>query len=431
MQRSGLRPHTMQAAAGNSATINVKKVNHGLGWRKSVGWLVLAGGLFAGASACIAQDLNGPLEKNPISAVSPSNLMEVEKTGWRYGAYVDVSYIGNFDFPANHLWRSRTTANHDNELSPNMGLVYVRKDASKSSPWNMELGFQGGRDTEEFAFLVDEPRVPGADVLRHVSLANVSFPVPLGKGLLVTAGLFNSLIGYESLYARDNANYTRSWIADNTPYKMFGLNAQYPVGDDLMITAFIINGYYHLSHPNNLPSYGGRWAWKATPRLTLTQTLYAGPDQANTSLEFWRLYGNHVLEWRGDDLTVEAAFDIGTENIAGQPGSPRAFVMGGNMIVRWHIAGPWAVALRPEFYWDRNGRWTGAEQFVKAITSTVEYKFMYKRTNTIVRVEHRYDESTGPEGGFFTNREIRPGVIGLTPGEHLLLLGVLLSFDSP
>lgn len=387
---------------------NAKAINHDRGWRKHISRLLIALGLFATV---------------PVT--------EAATTDWHYGAYVDVSYIGNFNFPDNHLWRSRTTANHDNELSPNMGLAYVRKDANVSSRWGMELGFQGGRDTEEFAFLVGEPRVDGADVLRHVSLANVSYQAPLGKGLLITAGLFNSLMGYESLYARDNANYTRSWIADNTPYKMFGLNAQYPVSDDLTVTAFIINEYFHLSHANNLPSYGGRWAWKAMPRLTLTQTLYAGPDQANTSLEFWRLYGNHVLEWRGDDLTMEAAFDIGTENIAGQPGSPRAFVMGGNMIVRWRIAGPWAVALRPEFYWDRNGRWTGAEQFVKAITSTVEYKFRYKWTNTIVRVEHRYDESTGVGGGFFKDGGLRPGEVSLTPGQHLLLLGVLLSFDSP
>ena len=101
------------------------------------------------------------------------------------------------------------------------------------------------------------------------------------------------------------------------------------------------------------------------------------------------------------------------------------------MVVRWHITGPWSVAVRPEFYWDRNGRWTGAEQFVKAVTSTVEYKFPYRWMNTIVRAEHRYDESTGVGGGFFKNGEIRPGVVGLTPGQHLLLLGVLVSFDSP
>ncbi|NJN70221.1 MAG: outer membrane beta-barrel protein, partial [Nitrospira sp.] len=163
----------------------------------------------------------------------------------------------------------------------------------------------------------------------------------------------------------------------------------------------------------------------------LTQTLYGGPDQAQTSLEFWRLYGNHIVEWKGNDVTVAASFDIGTENIVGQIESPRAFVMGGNMVVRWQIIGPWAVAVRPEFYWDRNGRWTGAEQFVKAVTSTVEYQFPYRWMNTVVRGEHRYDESTGVGGGFFKNGELRPGAAGLSPGQHLLLLGVLMSFDSP
>ncbi|OQW35203.1 MAG: hypothetical protein A4E19_16655 [Nitrospira sp. SG-bin1] len=312
-----------------------------------------------------------------------------------------------------------------------MGLAYVRKNATESSRLGMELGFQGGRDSEEFAFLAGERRVDGSDVLRHIHRANVSYFAPIGTGLTIIAGLFNSLMGYESLYAKDNANYTRSWIADNTPYMMFGVNAQYSVSDDFIAAAFVVNSYYHLAHPNDVPSYGVRWAWKAMPRLTLTQTFYAGPEQTDTSLEFWRLYGNHILEWRGEDVVVAASFDIGTESIAGQPGCPRTFVMGGNVIMRWHITGPWSVALRPEFYWDRNGRWTGAEQFVKAITSTVEYKFPYKWTNAVVRVEHRYDDSTGVGGGFFKNGTIRPGVLGLAQGQHLLLLGVLISFDSP
>ena len=104
---------------------------------------------------------------------------------------------------------------------------------------------------------------------------------------------------------------------------------------------------------------------------------------------------------------------------------------GGAVVARWHVAGPWTVAVRPEVFWDRNGRWTGSEQFVKAITSTVEYRLPYKWTNTIVRLEHRWDESTGAGGGFFSGGELQPGVIGLTPNQHLVLLGILWTFDSP
>jgi len=374
----------------------------------------------------------GQVSDEPVKPLSaPSGAPETAASDWHYGAYVDLSYIVNFNFPENHLWRSRGTTSRHNELAPNMGYVYVRKDAGEISRWGMEFGLQGGYDSKDFAYLQGEPKVDGADTWRHLHRANVSYLAPVGNGLTVTAGLFNSLIGYESLYAKDNNNYTRSWIADYTPYMMFGVNAKYPVNDRLTVAAFVINGYFHLSRPNDQPSYGAQWAYKITPRLTATQTVYWGPDQAKTSLEFWRLYGNHILEWKGDDLTLAASYDIGTESIADQPGSPRTFVMGGNVVAKWHVSGPWSLAVRPEFYWDRNGRWTGQEQFVKAITSTVEYKLPYRWTTTIIRLEYRYDESTGVGGGFFKGSEISPGVIGLTPAQHLLLLGLLCSFDSP
>ncbi len=370
-------------------------------------------------------------QNSALAVPSPPAAEEPSGPLWHYGAYLDVSYILNFNFPENHLWRTRTTAFRHNEFAPNMALAYVRKDATESSRWGTELGVQGGYDSQNFAFLPGEREVSGADTLRHIHRANVSYLAPIGKGLTITGGLFNSLIGYESLYAKDNANYTRSWIADNTPYMMFGVNAKYLVSDTLTVAGFIVNGYYHLSHPNDQPSYGGQWAYKATPRLTVTQTFYGGPDQTNTSLEFWRFYANHIVEWKGDDLTLAASYDIGTENIANRPGNPRAFVTGGNIVARWHVAGPWTVALRPELYWDRNGRWTGSEQFVKAMTSTIEYKVPYKWTNTIVRLEHRWDESTGAQGGFFRGGETRPGEIGLTASQHLLLAGILWMFDSP
>lgn len=350
---------------------------------------------------------------------------------WHYGAYLDLSYIVNFNFPENHRWRNRSTAKRHNELAPNMALAYVRKDVTEVSRWGVELGLQGGYDSRDFGYMAGERRADAGDTLRHVHRANVSYLAPVGHGLTVTAGLFNSLIGYESLYAKDNANYTRSWIADYSPYMMFGVTANYPVSDRLTVAGFIINGYAHLAHPNDQPSYGGQWSYKVTPKLTATQTIYWGSDQSNTSLEFWRLYGNHILQWQNEDVTLAASYDVGTEVLADRPGHPRTFVMGGNLVARWRIVGPWSVAVRPELYWDRNGRWTGSEQFVRAVTSTVEYQMPCRRTNTIVRLEHRYDESTGAGGGFFRRGEIGPGVIGLGPAQHLVLLGLLWSFDSP
>lgn len=384
-------------------------------------WLTAA---FAVADTTAA----GAPEDNPPGGATT----EAPASPWHYGAYLDVNYNIDFNYPNNHLFRSRGTTPRVNEFNPDMGLVYLRKDATEGSRWGMEFGAQGGQDSKNFAFLQGESKVAGADTLRHFSRANLSYLAPVGgKDLTVTAGLFNSLIGYESLYAKDNFNYSRSWMADNTPYMMFGVNARYPINEQLTASVYVINAYFHLAHPNDQPSYGGQLAWKPTSRITLTETLYYGPAQSNTAVEFWRLYSNSIAEWKGDDLTLALSYDFGTENIAGQPNSPRAFVTAAALFTRWHIEGPWSAAVRPEFYWDRNGRWTGNEQFVRAITSTLEYKVPYDWMNATFRLEHRYDESTGVQGGFFKNGNFSNGEPMLTPGQHLIFFALLWTFDSP
>jgi len=55
----------------------------------------------------------------------------------------------------------------------------------------------------------------------------------------------------------------------------------------------------------------------------------------------------------------------------------------------------------------------------------------YRWTNAVFRLEHRYDESTGMNGGFFKRGDVQPGVSGLAKEQHLLLLGLLWTFDSP
>ncbi len=343
---------------------------------------------------------------------------------------MDLAYSLDFNFPSNHLFRNRSTTPRVNELDLNMGAVYIRKDISNGSPWGMELSGQGGQDAKEFGFGVNEPKLGSADQLRHFGRANVSYLAPVGNGLTIQAGLFNSLIGYDSLYAKDNTNYTRPWVGDNSPYLMFGVNATYPVNDQLTATLYVINGYWHLSHPNNQPSYGGQVSYKPGARWTLKETVYYGPDQADTSIEFWRLFSDTIAEWKDEALTLAFENQIGTQ-VQASPGSPRVFWWGAQFAARWNIRGPWSVAVRPEFFWDPDGLLTGSEQFVKAVTSTLEYKVPYQWTNTILRLEYRFDESTGPGGGFFKNGEVSPGVVGLTAAQNLLIVSVIGTFDSP
>src|SRR5450432_515321 len=58
-------------------------------------------------------------------------------------------------------------------------------------------------------------------------------------------------------------------------------------------------------------------------------------------------------------------------------------------------------------------------------TTTLELRIPYRQTNTILRLEHRYDDSRGPDGGFFKGAEVKPGLADLTPTQHLLIFSVI------
>ncbi|MDP9268640.1 MAG: porin [Acidobacteriota bacterium] len=365
--------------------------------------------------------------------VAPSTQPANDTTStWEYGGFIDVGYLHDFNYPVNHLFRGRGTTFHVNEGDVNMAAAYLRKKPTEQSRWGVELTAQAGKDTEIFGYSATAPVLGGVEVaeaLRHLGPANVSYLAPVGKGLTIQGGIFSSLIGYDSLYAKDNLNYTRPWGADFTPYLMLGVNASYPVNDKITLAGFVVNGYWHLADANAVPSFGGQIAYKPTAQWTIKQTGLMGPHQAETSFEFWRYLSDTILEWKRDPVTVAFEFIGATEKVA-TLGEPQAAWVSAQLPVKWQVTKRWALAARPEVAWDSEGRWTLAKQTVKALTTTVEYRFPVRKVNTILRLEHRIDDSRGPQGGFFDDGYAAPGIPRLKPTQNLLIFGTIFTFDG-
>jgi len=380
------------------------------------------------ATVMIAADCQVAQQSADQGAPSPP-VAESPDPGWQYGGFLDVGYLKDFNDPVNHLFRSRGTTFRLNELDVNMAAVYLRKTASETSRWGTELTLEAGEDSKNFGFSATAPNLPGANWLRQLGPTNVSYLAPAGKGLTLQGGIFSSFIGYDSLYSKDNFTYTRPWGADFTPYLMLGVNAQYAFNEKVSGTLFVVNGYWHLADANSVPSTGGQLAYKPAAQLTLKQTVLYGPHQSNTSLEFWRFLSDSVVERKGDRITTAFEYIVGTERVAA-PENPRALWMASQLPVHWAVSKRFSVTVRPEVYWDRDGRTTGFVQTVKANTTTLEYRLPHRQATAILRLEHRIDDSRGPGGGFFNNGEVQSGAIGLTPTQNLLIFGMILTFDS-
>jgi hypothetical protein len=375
----------------------------------------------AAAFICLGLHAGLAFAKDPDERSPPER-------GWQYGAYLDVGYGLNFNFPENHQWRSKQTAPRTNEVAPNMGLAYLRKEPRLDSRWGMELAVQGGYDTNEL--VPHEHAMSGADTLRHLARANVSYLAHVGNGLELTAGLMKGFINYESFYAKDNFNYTRAYLTDYNPNFIFAIGGRYPITPNVDVGFHVLNGFQYLAHANSLPSYGAELDWRLTTRTTLYQNFYYGPDQPDTGLKFWRAFSDSTLQWRGESLTVALSYDVGTEKSASDPGNPRQFWTASALYTRWSLSGPWAVALRPEVFWDRNGLLTDAQQLLWGVTSTLDYQKHLGPHLAVIRLEYRYDRSTGPQGGFFKDGEIAPGTPRFVRDQHVIWLGLMWAFDS-
>jgi hypothetical protein len=352
------------------------------------------------------------------------------KPKWQYGGFIDLGYLLDFNHPENRIFRSRGTAWHVDRVHLNMAGAYVKKKASEESRWGAELTVHGGKDAEIFGFSASAPNMGGFEFLRHLGPTNVSYLAPVGKGLTLQAGIFSSLIGYDSLYAKDNLNYTRPWGADFTPYLMMGANGSYPFTEKLTGTFFVVNGYWHLARANNVPSWGGQMAYKINPRWVVKETVLVGPHQSDISFKHWRFISDTIAERRTDRAIVAFNSHFATERVV-SPNGARAWWVAAQLPARWIFNDRWSVSARPEVAWDSDGRWTLARQTVKALTTTLEYRIPYKWSNTIFRLEHRWDDSRGGDGGFFRGREVSPGVVSLVPSQHLLIFATIFTFDSP
>ena len=78
-----------------------------------------------------------------------------------------------------------------------------------------------------------------ADRYHHIANANLTYLLPVGNGLGVTAGLFQGYPGYEWYHAIDNLNYTRGYLTDTVPYFLLEAKTAYSYSEKLDFNLFL------------------------------------------------------------------------------------------------------------------------------------------------------------------------------------------------
>ena len=187
--------------------------------------------------------------------------------------------------------------------------------------------------------------VSGASLARHLQEAYVGYR--LSDRLWVDAGIFFSAIGAEGWISSDNLTYTRSLVADYTPYYSSGVRAVYQATPTLSARVDRINGWQHISETNTDKAVGTRLDYTPRDGVTLSHYAFAGTETGGRMRLFTGVSTVAAITPR---LKVAAEVDVGRQDRAG--GSGTDSWSGGVLAARLALTDRAALSVRGEWYRD-------------------------------------------------------------------------------
>ncbi|MEO8333705.1 MAG: porin [bacterium] len=267
-----------------------------------------------------------------------------------FGGFVDGYYAFDFNRPAN-FDRSFTTqpARHD-EFNVNLAFVEAKLDAPRIRG---RLALQAGTSVQ--SNYAGEPRngsVSGPDLARLIQEAVVG--TKIADDLWVDGGIFFSHIGMESFISRDDPMYTRSLVADYSPFYETGAKVTWQATPALSAQVVVVNGWQNISETNAAKSAGVRLDYTASPSTSLSYYNYIGNEAPDSVLHRQVRFFNGVGVKSNvtPDVLVLAQFDYGTQGHASGSGSSNWY--GGMLTARYQATAKAAVVGRVERYQDKD-----------------------------------------------------------------------------
>lgn len=233
-----------------------------------------------------------------------------------------------------------------------------------------------------------------------IQAAYVALRAPVGNGLDLKLGVWDSIIGYESHDNGSNPNYTRSYGTTIEPHTHTGLLATYQVFDALGIAAGIANTLIPPINSRSTRSESSK-TYMASAAVTIPEemgflagsSVYAGfvegfggsneEDQAN-------FYVGATLNTPVAGVRAGACFDY-VSDLGGVEGNTARTYAG---YLSFEATEKMSLHVRAE-YADIDNIFPGGDIF--ALTGTLEYDLW---RNVLSRLELRWDHAASGEEAF-------------------------------
>ncbi len=268
-----------------------------------------------------------------------------------FGAFVDGYFAWDFGRPPS-LDRSfaggtpfTTQPSRHNEFNVNLAYVETRIDAPH---YRGRLALQAGTSVQSnYAGEPTKGTISGPSLARMLQEAVVG--VKLADNVWVDAGIFYSHVGTESWASRDNPTYSRSLIADYTPYYQSGVKFTWTANAKLTAQLDVVNGWQIISENNSGKGAGLRLDYAADANTTISYFNLVS-SEATSRL---RVFNGLGVKRAMSKLSVLAEGDVGSQS-RGAGASGQSTWYGWTAIARVQATPKMALVARVERYDDKD-----------------------------------------------------------------------------
>jgi hypothetical protein len=253
-----------------------------------------------------------------------------------------------------------------------------------------------------------------------IKQAYIETVAPVGKGLTVKLGVFDTLIGYEVFASRDNPNYSRAYSYFIQPFAQTGVLASYPLSDNVSLSLAVANTWNTIinARPTSLPertsedqkTYLGALTFTAPEDLgfmkgaSLTMAFSDGLDSSESIADITSLYIGGSTPTPFEMLRLGFAFDY--RRLTPSLSDDNQTAKDAALYVSVKATEKFSIHTRAEWAGGDAGSWgtikteTGDDEEFLGLTLTGQYDHW---SDVLSRVELRYDKDLGSGPDVFNN----------------------------
>ena len=304
-----------------------------------------------------------------LCLLSMSAWAQSDTLRYTFGAYLETYYGHSFANPRSKE-KSALFYNHTLQNRPALNLGLVEFSASKAK-WTFRWDFMLGTYSQKN--LASEP-----GVLKHIYQLNAQ--VQLAPAHQLILGIMPSHIGLESAKNWENASFSRSYIAENSPYYESGIAWSYNPTKQMNVKVLALTGWQTMHRFR--PALGTQITLDNAKGLRFNTSSFIG-DEGNGLRVF---FDNYVLIPISSRLNGSISVDVGVES--------GKFWHGGAAFLTWKAKPLLKFTGRLEYFKDIHAIILAEPLSDLSTSLTADYQL---KSWTMLRTEFKHSAKWGNE----------------------------------